>query len=77
MTCLSRVQQVILDSLLYGLSNPDATLPTMRKFAQEFDDSVLMKHVELYVNDWTRELGSVGETSVTGAFATCVRNWTN
>lgn len=61
---LSRVQQVILDSLLYGLSNPDATLPTMRKFAQEFDDSVLMKHVELYVNDWTRELGSVGERAL-------------
>jgi 1,4-dihydroxy-6-naphthoate synthase len=36
----------------------------MRRFAQEFDDSVLMKHVDLYVNDWTRELGDVGERAL-------------
>ena len=32
----------------------------MRKHAQEFDDSVLMKHVDLYVNDWTVDLGETG-----------------
>ena len=32
----------------------------MRKHAQEFDDEVLMMHVELYVNDWTVDLGSDG-----------------
>jgi 1,4-dihydroxy-6-naphthoate synthase len=40
-------QAVVRDSLelaLQGLTDP---LPTMRRYAQEFDDSVLMKHVEL------------------------------
>ena len=32
----------------------------MRAYAQDLDDSVLMKHVELYVNDWTVDLGTVG-----------------
>jgi uncharacterized protein (DUF952 family) len=32
----------------------------MRRHAQEQSDAVLWKHVELYVNDWTRELGEVG-----------------
>ncbi len=57
---VDRVQSVIRQSLEYGLANPDSTLPTMRRYAQAFDDDVLMKHVELYVNDWTRDLGSKG-----------------
>ena len=39
-------------------------MPTMRKYAQEFDDEVLMKHVELYVNEWTVELGETGQTAL-------------
>ncbi|MFN7843453.1 MAG: menaquinone biosynthesis family protein [Pirellula sp.] len=61
---LETVQAVIHESLVYGLDHPSETLPTMRRFAQEFDDSVLMKHVDLYVNDWTRELGEVGERAL-------------
>ncbi len=61
---IATVQAVIHDSLNHGLADPDATLPTMRKYAQEFDDEVLMKHVELYVNDWTTDLGDVGRTAL-------------
>ena len=57
---IARVQSVIRNSLLYGLANPQEPLPTMRAYAQDLDDSVLMKHVELYVNDWTVDLGTVG-----------------
>ncbi len=57
---ISTVQAVILDSLRLANSDPEAALPTMRHYAQEFDDAVLMQHVELYVNEWTLELGDVG-----------------
>ena len=57
---LNKVQAVICDSLKYSLADPACALPTMRKYAQEFDDRVLMQHVELYVNDWTVDLGVVG-----------------
>jgi 1,4-dihydroxy-6-naphthoate synthase len=57
---LARIQRVIRSSIVYGLEHRDETLPTMRKFAQEFDDEVLMAHVELYVNDWTVDLGQEG-----------------
>jgi len=56
----SLVQGVIRDSLEYSLADRDLALPTMRKYAQEFDDDVLMQHVDLYVNDWTVDLGEVG-----------------
>ena len=58
------VESVILDSIRYALSDRDAALPTMRKHAQEFDDDVLMKHVEMYVNDWTCDLGSIGRAAL-------------
>ncbi len=61
---ICHVQNVIRDSILYGLANPEEPLPTMRVYAQEFDDTVLMKHVALYVNKWTVDLGAVGRKSL-------------
>lgn len=59
-----RVQQVIRNSIQYGLQNRQETLPTMRQYAAEFDDAVLMQHVDLYVNDWTIDLGSTGREAL-------------
>ena len=61
---IERVQAVVHDSLIYSLNDPDSALPTMRESAQEFDDDVLMKHVELYVNDWTLDLGHEGHEAL-------------
>lgn len=56
----ARVQAVIRDSIDAALAAPERPLPTMRKYAQEFDDRVLMRHVDLYVNRWTQDLGPTG-----------------
>ncbi len=61
---IESVQAVIRDSLGFALANRNATFPTMRKYAQEFDDDVLMKHVDLYVNEWTLDLGSTGRKAL-------------
>ncbi|APZ93087.1 menaquinone biosynthesis family protein [Fuerstiella marisgermanici] len=58
------VQAVIHDSLQLALADPDSALPTMRQYAQEFSDDVLMQHVKLYVNDWTVDLGAVGRSAL-------------
>jgi 1,4-dihydroxy-6-naphthoate synthase len=57
---IATVQRVIHDSLMLALRDRSAALPTMRAHAQEFDDRVLMQHVDLYVNDWTLALGPTG-----------------
>ncbi len=61
---LANVQAVIRDSIEYGLADPSQTLPTMRRYAQEFADEVLMQHVRLYVNEWTVDLGDVGQQAL-------------
>lgn len=55
-----RVSQVISRSLAIARDAPETALPAMRRYAQSMDDGVLMKHVELYVNEWTVDLGDVG-----------------
>ncbi len=61
---LERIGRTIGDSVRFGLAHRDETLPTMRRYAQEFDDEVLMSHVDLYVNDWTVDLGPVGAAAL-------------
>ena len=59
-----QIEAVIRDSLQLALEDPDAALPTMRRYAQEFDDDVLRQHVQLYVNRWTEDLGEVGRDAL-------------
>ncbi len=61
---IARVQDVVRRSIEYGLTHRQQTLPTMRRYAAEFDDDVLMAHVDLYVNEHTRDLGELGRRSL-------------
>lgn len=61
---MSQIQETIKASIQYGLSHREETIPTMKRYAQEFDDGVLMQHVDLYVNDWTLELGDTGRKAL-------------
>ncbi len=61
---IALVQEVIHDSLRFALDHREAPLPTMRHHAQEFDDRVLMQHVDLYVNQWTESLGDEGRRAL-------------
>lgn len=62
---IQTAQEVIFESIAFAMNNPGAALPTMRSHAQEFEDHVLMQHVDLYVNQWTRELGAEGRRALT------------
>lgn len=59
-----RIQNAIAESIAYGLAHRQETLESMRQYAQEFSDEVLFSHVDLYVNQWTQELGIEGENAL-------------
>ncbi len=61
---LRQVQQVVRDSIEYAQAHRDETVSTMRRYAQELSDDVIFAHVDLYVNEWTRELGETGRTAL-------------
>jgi 1,4-dihydroxy-6-naphthoate synthase len=55
-----RFAEVARASVEYAYAHRDETLSTMRRYAQELDDKALWAHVELYVNQWSVDLGEVG-----------------
>ena len=57
---VARVVRAVRASLEWGLAHRDACLATMRRHAQEQSDDVLWAHVDLYVNEWTVDLGETG-----------------
>ncbi len=61
---LGALADAVARSVRFGRQNPEACLPTMRAHAQEQADTALWKHVELYVNDWTEDLGSEGRRAL-------------
>lgn len=54
----------VRDSIEHAFAHRDEALATMRAHAQELDDEVLWKHVELYVNEETRELSDDGRKAL-------------
>lgn len=55
-----RFADVVRASVEYAYAHREETLSSMRRYAQELDDKALWAHVELYVNQWSVELGDVG-----------------
>jgi len=60
----ARVTTVLRASLDAARARPQAGLETMRRHAQEMSDDVIWRHVELYVNDHTRDLGDLGRRAI-------------
>ena len=61
---MSQIQSLVKQSIQYGLAHREETLDTMKQYAQEFSDLVLFAHVDTYVNQWTLELGQLGESAL-------------
>ena len=61
---IGKVSAVIRDSLAHGRAHRSETVPTMRRYAQELTDDVMFQHVDLYVNDWTTDLGDTGRAAL-------------
>lgn len=56
----------------YGLIRAGADLGReyIRHHAQKMDESVIQQHIGLYVNDYSRDIGNVGEQAVIRFFET-------
>ena len=61
---IATISDVLRDSLAYAHAHREDTIPTMRRYAQELTDDVLLKHVDLYVNEWTTDLGNSGRVAL-------------
>lgn len=61
---IRQVHNAIQMSIQYARRNRQETLPTMRRYAQELSDEVLFQHVDLYINDYTLDMGQTGRDAL-------------
>lgn len=63
------VDAAIGQSLTYARANEAAVMPYVRAHAAEMDEAVMRAHIDLYVNDFSRDIGSEGQGAVHALFA--------
>ncbi len=63
-----KVNRVLARSVRYARQFPEQTLDYVRPHAQEMDAKVMMQHINLYVNDFTEDLGKDGRQAVRQLF---------
>jgi 1,4-dihydroxy-6-naphthoate synthase len=65
---LQRVNAAIKESLEYAYAHVDETKPYVAKYAQEMSEEVRQKHIDLYVNEYSLDVGEAGKAAVVELF---------
>jgi 1,4-dihydroxy-6-naphthoate synthase len=58
------VNRVLRRSVEYAFAHRDASLQFVRDHAQEMSEDVMYRHIELYVNEFSVDLGSEGRRAI-------------
>lgn len=59
-----KVNRLIRKSVEFAFANPGSSMPYVREHAQAMSEEVMKKHIALYVNDFSVDLGEIGENAV-------------
>ncbi len=51
-------------SIQWAFAHPEKTMPFVKQYAQEMDEDVMQKHIRLYVNNYSENLGNTGIEAV-------------
>ncbi len=63
------VQSLIRTGIDHAFAHPDMGADYIVRHAQEMDPAVIQQHIDLYVNDFSKDLGEAGEQAVTAFFS--------
>ncbi len=60
----NKIATLMKDSVTFAFENPNASVDFIKQHAQETADDVIRQHIHLYVNDFSKNLGSVGTKAI-------------
>ena len=58
------IDSLIKQSVEFAFANPESCMDFVKQHAQEMSEDVMKKHIALYVNDFSVDLGTVGKNAV-------------
>jgi 1,4-dihydroxy-6-naphthoate synthase len=64
-----KTESLIRKSLTHAFAQYPVLSPYVRMHAQEMDEAVMRQHIELYVNNYTMDLGPQGKAAIEKLFA--------
>lgn len=62
------INRVMRRSVDYAKAHPESVMPYVRQHAQAMDDAVMQAHIDLYVTNYTADLGVKGRETVQQMF---------
>jgi 1,4-dihydroxy-6-naphthoate synthase len=69
-----KLNRVLRKSVEFAFANPKSGLEFIRSHAQEMSEEVMYKHIELYVNKYSIDLGDEGRKAINLLFDTALKN---
>ena len=58
------IDNLIKQSVEFAFANPESCMGFVKQHAQEMSEEVMKKHIALYVNDFSVDLGNVGKNAI-------------
>ena len=69
-----KINRVIRRSVEFAFENPKSGFEFIRSHAQEMSEEVMYKHIELYVNKYSVDLGAEGKKAIRILFDKALEN---
>lgn len=61
---IGKIEAAIRESVEYAFAHPDASAAYVERHAQEMEQAVMRQHIDLYVNDFSVDIGAQGERAI-------------
>ena len=58
------IDSLIKQSVEFAFTNPESCMDFVKQHAQEMSEEVMKKHIALYVNDFSIDLGTIGKNAI-------------
>ncbi|RYF25338.1 MAG: 1,4-dihydroxy-6-naphthoate synthase [Flavobacteriales bacterium] len=69
-----KVNRLVRKSVEFAFANPTSGIEFIRQHAQAMDEEVMYKHIELYVNQYSVDLGIDGRKAIDTLFEAAAKN---
>jgi 1,4-dihydroxy-6-naphthoate synthase len=63
-----KINRVLRRSVEYALLHPGESLPYVKKYAQTMSEEVMRNHIQLYVNEFSADIGTKGREAITALY---------
>lgn len=69
-----KVNRVLKRSLQFAFDHPESSYGFVKQYAQEMEEEVMRKHIQLYVNEFSLELGKEGKRAINVLYEEAFKN---